>query len=427
MEFHEPGFYNIDCRSSRDRIASERDDFRSHYRYFGKYLNKYNGSYIPPGWREWGGLIMNSRYYNYSINLNGKKIKHGADYHKVTLSLNLQMLPRSYGHGFTPGRGHVTSCAARDVLGVLGNAPAPPGYLYTLIFTSSGCARTLYFARTQTSFVWNALNWVNHPSSTHTSGFRAPTFPSPESGRLNIEEVNPNLSGGKVESHLGKAEPISPERDSNLDLPVLGSLSQHKTSALANHATEDYYPDLIANDSVAFLRQSKQYFARKPVMLVLSFPAPHGPEDSAPQYSHLFFNVTTHQEIVQVDVVSVARSLPGRQWKNTRDHAVIQFGRVSDARYYINRSEHVSDVRYYINRSDMCRMLAITSTDRTCRMLAITSTDRTCRMLAITSTDPNMCRMFAITSTDPNMCRMFAITPSYRSDTLAQSLQLNFH
>lgn len=30
------------------------------------------------------------------------------------------------------------------------------------------------------------------------------------------------------------------------------------------------------------------------MMLTMSFPAPHGPEDSAPQYSHLFFNVTTH-------------------------------------------------------------------------------------------------------------------------------------
>jgi len=57
----------------------------------------------------------------------------------------------------------------------------------------------------------------------------------------------------------------------------------------------DYYTDLIANDSVSFLRQSKQYFSRKPVMLVLSFPAPHGPEDSAPQFSDMFFNVTTHQ------------------------------------------------------------------------------------------------------------------------------------
>lgn len=60
---------------------------------------------------------------------------------------------------------------------------------------------------------------------------------------------------------------------------------------------KDYYPDLIANDSVAFLRQSKHNFARKPVMLVASFPAPHGPEDSAPQFSNLFFNVSTHQSV----------------------------------------------------------------------------------------------------------------------------------
>lgn len=58
---------------------------------------------------------------------------------------------------------------------------------------------------------------------------------------------------------------------------------------------QDYYPDLIANDSIAFLRQSKHQNQRKPIMLTMSFPSPHGPEDSAPQYSQLFFNVTTHQ------------------------------------------------------------------------------------------------------------------------------------
>nr|CAD7256964.1 unnamed protein product [Timema shepardi] len=46
-------------------------------------------------------------------------------------------------------------------------------------------------------------------------------------GKVELEEVNPHLRGGRVENHLGKTPTSSPDRDSNLDLPILSSRSQH--------------------------------------------------------------------------------------------------------------------------------------------------------------------------------------------------------
>ncbi|BFZ20994.1 hypothetical protein BsWGS_24033 [Bradybaena similaris] len=57
----------------------------------------------------------------------------------------------------------------------------------------------------------------------------------------------------------------------------------------------DYLTDLVANDSRAFLQDNKRRFPTKPVMMVLSLPAPHGPEDAAPQYQHMFVNNTDHR------------------------------------------------------------------------------------------------------------------------------------
>nr|CAD7398761.1 unnamed protein product [Timema poppensis] len=49
----------------------------------------------------------------------------------------------------------------------------------------------------------------------------------PGTGKVELEEVNPHLRGRRVENHLGKTTPSSPDRDSNLDLPVLNGRAQH--------------------------------------------------------------------------------------------------------------------------------------------------------------------------------------------------------
>nr|CAD7577006.1 unnamed protein product [Timema californicum] len=51
-------------------------------------------------------------------------------------------------------------------------------------------------------------------------------------------QVNPHSRVRRAENHIGKATPSSPDHDFNLDLPVLGSQAQHKTSAFANYSTE---------------------------------------------------------------------------------------------------------------------------------------------------------------------------------------------
>nr|CAD7588077.1 unnamed protein product [Timema genevievae] len=89
-----------------------------------------------------------------------------------------------------------------------------------------------------------------------------------ELGRLNLEEVNPHLRGGGVENQFGKTTPSSPDRDSNLDLPILEGLAQHDLRPLI--LQEKAVENPIATSSTAI----SEHATSQNVFLVPMSPAP---------------------------------------------------------------------------------------------------------------------------------------------------------
>nr|CAD7402102.1 unnamed protein product [Timema poppensis] len=82
-------------------------------------------------------------------------------------------------------------------------------------------------------------------------------------GKDELEEVNPHLRGGRMENHLGKTTSSSPDRDSNLDLPVLSSRAQHdkRVSVLenSNAGTTVAWVQAMDEDSGNFGTQGIRY------------------------------------------------------------------------------------------------------------------------------------------------------------------------
>nr|CAD7409394.1 unnamed protein product [Timema cristinae] len=56
-------------------------------------------------------------------------------------------------------------------------------------------------------------------------------------GKVELEEVNPHLRGGRVENHLGKTTPVHPT-EIRTSISPSSAVELNTTSALANYATE---------------------------------------------------------------------------------------------------------------------------------------------------------------------------------------------
>jgi len=68
----------LEARSTFASIIKEETNYETFYA--GKYLNEYRGTAVPKGWDHWYGLVGNSKYYNYTLNVNGVLEDHGDSY-----------------------------------------------------------------------------------------------------------------------------------------------------------------------------------------------------------------------------------------------------------------------------------------------------------------------------------------------------------
>nr|CAD7392755.1 unnamed protein product [Timema cristinae] len=86
-------------------------------------------------------------------------------------------------------------------------------------------------------------------------------------GKVELEEVNPHLRGGRVENHLGKTTPIHPT-EIRTSIPPSSAVELNTTSALANYATE-------AGDVTELMQHSKRSQAKCSGVCDCWLNAPH--------------------------------------------------------------------------------------------------------------------------------------------------------
>jgi N-acetylglucosamine-6-sulfatase len=111
-----------------------------HTALFGKYLNRYRGTYVPPGWEKWeaiaGAVDPYDLYYRYTLNIDGHLEKHGnaaRDYSTNVLTEDavdyIRHTPGSLFVYFAPYAPHSPSRPAPEDKGrVLPLGPVAPSF-----------------------------------------------------------------------------------------------------------------------------------------------------------------------------------------------------------------------------------------------------------------------------------------------------------
>nr|CAD7400349.1 unnamed protein product [Timema cristinae] len=101
--------------------------------------------------------------------------------------------------------------------------------------------------------LWVAACWRVSDSTQGRSSYDQKSNSSEEKP---LKEVNPPLRGGRVENHLGKTIPSSPDRDSNLDLPVLSSRAQHDKRNVGSATVKNLRQDSEVTKIIQDLKDS---------------------------------------------------------------------------------------------------------------------------------------------------------------------------
>nr|CAD7568485.1 unnamed protein product [Timema californicum] len=131
---------------------------------------------------------------------------------------------------------HTVKVGASEI-GGLGNSPAAPIIIEGRTWQSDFPCKALHNVRRPGQPESPLLSLQQEKPPQFTRPRFEPQSPRPQAveqlnttsalanyaTEVELEEVNPHLRGGRVENHLGKTTPSSPDRDSNLDLPVLSS------------------------------------------------------------------------------------------------------------------------------------------------------------------------------------------------------------